>query len=224
MKEVVVILLLFSTIMIVTSKFIQFNESVNADILCPDAVSICPSTCTCCISTDGDYSCCPIANGVCCQDRIHCCPEHYKCDLHIFKCDRVFEAKKLSMQRWKFYTLKLNLFLENKCVSWEQCPTGNVLHKKEKKNTIHCHTNDNEIRPKFTRSHRLINHWRPKELLMLNKCWFFSLRKMEINAHVSSLIAMLRWNFDRLVSSDKRNQKEKLGIRSISSMLNKIFG
>ena len=79
------------------ARTLYANQSSNADIICPDAVSLCPSTSTCCIATDGDYSCCPIQNGVCCSDHVHCCPQHYKCDLKIFKCDRVFSAKLLSL-------------------------------------------------------------------------------------------------------------------------------
>ncbi len=75
------------------------TPSPNKDIICPDAVSVCWANTTCCISTDGDYSCCPIENGVCCDDHIHCCPEHYKCDLKIFKCDHVLSPMPLIKHR-----------------------------------------------------------------------------------------------------------------------------
>lgn len=67
---------------------IASSELPNTDIICPDAITVCDVADSCCISIDGDYSCCPIQNAVCCDDHIHCCPEHYKCDLKIFKCDR----------------------------------------------------------------------------------------------------------------------------------------
>jgi len=89
-----VIILICSLYMMVYNKNIQLTTPSNEDRICPDAVSVCPATATCCISTDGDYSCCPIQSGVCCTDHIHCCPEHYKCDLKIFKCDRVIAARK----------------------------------------------------------------------------------------------------------------------------------
>ncbi len=79
----------------VLSKNIKETPSSNADIICPDAVSVCPVDTTCCISTDGEYSCCPQVDGVCCSDRIHCCPAHYQCDLKIFKCDRSFARKEM---------------------------------------------------------------------------------------------------------------------------------
>jgi len=91
MKAFVIILICSLFMMVLTNDF-KVTSSPNADIICPDAVSVCPVTSTCCISTDGDYSCCPIQDGVCCADHIHCCPQHYKCDLKIFKCDRVFNA------------------------------------------------------------------------------------------------------------------------------------
>lgn len=79
--------------LIVLTKKIRKHSEPNQIIVCPDGVSVCPATYTCCISIDGDYSCCPIEQGVCCSDHIHCCPEHYKCDLKIFKCDRTVKAK-----------------------------------------------------------------------------------------------------------------------------------
>jgi hypothetical protein len=84
--------------MMVSTKNIEVITPSNEDRICPDAVSVCPVASTCCISTDGDYSCCQIQDGVCCSDHIHCCPEHYKCDLKFLKCDRVFDATLLKIQ------------------------------------------------------------------------------------------------------------------------------
>lgn len=101
------IFLLFSSLfLMVVSKTIERVSTDTPVIVCPDAVSVCPTTSTCCISVDGDYSCCPLTDGVCCSDRIHCCPEHYKCDLKIFKCDRTVGATPLAMvaslkKHWK---------------------------------------------------------------------------------------------------------------------------
>ena len=90
-----VVILHCSLFMIILTEKIEVHSLPNGNIICPDAISVCPSNSTCCISTDGDYSCCPIQEGVCCTDHIHCCPQHYKCDLKIFKCDHVFRAKML---------------------------------------------------------------------------------------------------------------------------------
>ena len=100
-----IFLLLSSTVLMVVSKNIDPVSAAIPVIVCPDAVSTCPMTSTCCISTNGEYSCCPLANGVCCSDHIHCCPENYKCDLRIFKCDRTIGATRLTMaaplnKRW----------------------------------------------------------------------------------------------------------------------------
>jgi hypothetical protein len=96
--EAFVIALYCSLFMMIFTQNIEVNPSPNGNIICPDAVSVCPSNSTCCIATDGDYSCCPIKEGVCCTDHIHCCPQHYKCDLKIFKCDRVFNSKMLGVE------------------------------------------------------------------------------------------------------------------------------
>ncbi|CAF1464302.1 unnamed protein product [Rotaria magnacalcarata] len=96
--NIFVIIFLCLLLMVVSSKNAETIPPPNADIICPDGLSICPATSTCCISTDGDYSCCPIQDGVCCADHKHCCPKHYKCDLKIFKCDRVFSATMLDME------------------------------------------------------------------------------------------------------------------------------
>ncbi|CAF0908773.1 unnamed protein product [Rotaria sp. Silwood1] len=97
MKAFIVVLFcsLFLTIL---TKNIDNDPSSDAVIVCPDGISVCPSTSTCCIAIDGDYSCCPLQEGVCCADHIHCCPEHYKCDLKIFKCDRTFNTNILRMK------------------------------------------------------------------------------------------------------------------------------
>ncbi|CAF0907840.1 unnamed protein product [Rotaria sordida] len=91
-------ILFFSLFLIILTNNIDTDLSSHAVIVCPDGVSMCPSTSTCCISIDGDYSCCPLEEGVCCSDHIHCCPQHYKCDLKIFKCDRTWKAKLLQMK------------------------------------------------------------------------------------------------------------------------------
>eukprot|EP01026_Neomeris_dumetosa_P028173 TRINITY_DN2283_c0_g1_i4.p1 TRINITY_DN2283_c0_g1~~TRINITY_DN2283_c0_g1_i4.p1 ORF type:complete len:485 (-),score=58.79 TRINITY_DN2283_c0_g1_i4:299-1708(-) len=33
-----------------------------------------------------DWGCCPIANGVCCEDHVHCCPANTECDLENDSC------------------------------------------------------------------------------------------------------------------------------------------
>jgi len=88
--KVFAIILLCSLFSLISTRRLKDQPSKNGDIICPDAVSVCSDTSTCCISTDGAYSCCPFQNAVCCDDHVHCCPQAYKCNLKIFKCDRVF--------------------------------------------------------------------------------------------------------------------------------------
>ncbi|OQV24029.1 hypothetical protein BV898_01985 [Hypsibius exemplaris] len=40
---------------------------------------------TCCASDQG-WGCCPYANAVCCEDKVHCCPSGFSCDLVNKRC------------------------------------------------------------------------------------------------------------------------------------------
>lgn len=55
---------------------LSYARSVD-DVLCPDNETSCKITQTCCITTDGEYGCCPIPDAICCDDKIHCCPKRY---------------------------------------------------------------------------------------------------------------------------------------------------
>ena len=57
--------------------------------MCPDDRSECPSTETCCLTSDYPhaYGCCPEKNAVCCADGKHCCPSGYTCDLSTGTCE-----------------------------------------------------------------------------------------------------------------------------------------
>ncbi|XP_076437129.1 progranulin-like [Babylonia areolata] len=50
------------------------------DIVCPNGVTQCPDSDTCCPLQNGQYGCCEGVNAVCCKDGVHCCPKGYKCD------------------------------------------------------------------------------------------------------------------------------------------------
>ncbi|XP_064647998.1 SCO-spondin-like isoform X2 [Lineus longissimus] len=47
---------------------------------CPDGVSKCPDSFTCCELATGQYGCCPVPEAVCCSGKILCCPRGYTCD------------------------------------------------------------------------------------------------------------------------------------------------
>lgn len=55
--------------------------AVPNDVPCEDQMSSCPDQTTCCMVSNGTYSCCPMPDAVCCTDHIHCCPEGTACDL-----------------------------------------------------------------------------------------------------------------------------------------------
>ncbi|KAL3831532.1 hypothetical protein ACJMK2_023273 [Sinanodonta woodiana] len=56
--------------------------------LCPGSSSECQSTNTCCQLATGNWGCCNIEGGVCCDDRLHCCPVGFRCELKQKKCLR----------------------------------------------------------------------------------------------------------------------------------------
>ncbi|KJE89663.1 grn protein [Capsaspora owczarzaki ATCC 30864] len=48
--------------------------------LCPDGITSCPSSSTCCVTASGWYGCCPLPSATCCADHVHCCPNGYICN------------------------------------------------------------------------------------------------------------------------------------------------
>lgn len=54
-------------------------EKKEDEVVCPDG-SKCASGQTCCPTTTGEYSCCPLPYAVCCPDKVHCCPNDYACE------------------------------------------------------------------------------------------------------------------------------------------------
>ncbi|XP_060776980.1 granulin b isoform X2 [Neoarius graeffei] len=53
---------------------------------CNESVA-CATGNTCCKRQDGQWSCCPLPEAVCCEDHIHCCPHGTVCDLSKGTCD-----------------------------------------------------------------------------------------------------------------------------------------
>ncbi|KAK3609314.1 hypothetical protein CHS0354_026234 [Potamilus streckersoni] len=65
------------------------SEALITDkILCQDSSSECLSKSTCCHLAIGNWGCCNIERGVCCDDHLHCCPEGFRCELKQKKCVR----------------------------------------------------------------------------------------------------------------------------------------
>ena len=47
---------------------------------CPEGVSLCSTSQTCCRSANNKwFACCPMTNAVCCPDGIYCCPATWNC-------------------------------------------------------------------------------------------------------------------------------------------------
>ncbi|CAM4742468.1 unnamed protein product [Rotaria magnacalcarata] len=110
------------------------SSNPNAQIICPDGTSLCPSTSTCCLSPESIWGCCPVENAVCCSDHKHCCPQHYKCDLHIFKCDHLlFGSIPILRKQSSVNSILSNVILSNveSTISTIQCPDEKSLCPEE---------------------------------------------------------------------------------------------
>jgi len=59
--------------------FALIAGSVFCSIRCGTSSSYCESHETCCALSNGGYSCCPYANGVCCSGEVRCCPSDRMC-------------------------------------------------------------------------------------------------------------------------------------------------
>lgn len=60
------------------------------NIECDKNIS-CMDSQTCCKISDGNFSCCPSKDAVCCSDGTSCCPKGYEC------VDKACEAGKRSL-------------------------------------------------------------------------------------------------------------------------------
>uniref|UniRef100_A0AAQ6IKJ1 Granulins domain-containing protein n=1 Tax=Anabas testudineus TaxID=64144 RepID=A0AAQ6IKJ1_ANATE len=54
-----------------------------------DDLNRCPKDTTCCKLSTGEWGCCPMKNGVCCQDHEHCCPQGYSCNMASKMCQQL---------------------------------------------------------------------------------------------------------------------------------------
>ena len=63
---------------------VKTESKRNVD--CGDGQTQCLDGQTCCLSYSGGYGCCPVPDGVCCNNGIHCCPQGYICDYESSGC------------------------------------------------------------------------------------------------------------------------------------------
>ncbi|KAG7263793.1 hypothetical protein CRUP_009977 [Coryphaenoides rupestris] len=73
------------------------KEAVCA-VICGDKESECPEETTCCGNSDGSWGCCPLAEGVCCEDRVHCCPAGSACNVDENKCVSLTTSKEMPIE------------------------------------------------------------------------------------------------------------------------------
>ncbi|XP_031415477.1 granulin a isoform X2 [Clupea harengus] len=64
----------------------EVKEAPTSRAQC-DASTSCPDHNTCCfMKEEKTWGCCPLADGLCCEDGEHCCPHGYKCDMATTTC------------------------------------------------------------------------------------------------------------------------------------------
>ncbi|KAK2916272.1 hypothetical protein Q8A67_000646 [Cirrhinus molitorella] len=61
-------------------------DTQTYDVQCNDTAA-CPDGFTCCKNQEGEWSCCPLPQAVCCEDFIHCCPQGKKCNVANETCE-----------------------------------------------------------------------------------------------------------------------------------------
>ncbi|CAN7991961.1 unnamed protein product, partial [Ixodes hexagonus] len=54
-------------------------------VRCPDG-NYCQDGQTCCLTTGGQFGCCPYPHAECCSDHASCCPEGYRCQISTHTC------------------------------------------------------------------------------------------------------------------------------------------
>ncbi|OWF51884.1 Granulin [Mizuhopecten yessoensis] len=60
-------------------KVLEGSMIADAVEICPGGDQSCASGYSCCMNTNGTYSCCGYSPAHCCDDKVHCCPASYKC-------------------------------------------------------------------------------------------------------------------------------------------------
>lgn len=108
-------------------KLPVFNLKTD-DTKCDNTTS-CPGQSTCCKTTSGDWSCCPLPEAVCCDDHMHCCPHDTVCNLAAQSCDDPsrFMPSLPWVEKMSALTSKAE---DEKCDQQTMCPGGTTCCKK----------------------------------------------------------------------------------------------
>ena len=106
---------------------ILHKPPTTGNMFCPDRISHCPETFTCCKGRFGFWECCPLPKATCCNDGLHCCPHGTKCDVITMKCKSEkygINVPWLPRQKAKMTTSDVSAVLCPDGVT--QCLTGNT--------------------------------------------------------------------------------------------------
>ncbi|XP_076460916.1 progranulin-like isoform X2 [Babylonia areolata] len=107
-----------------------------------DATHDCPTGSTCCMTSSGQWGCCPLPKAVCCADHLHCCPNGFKCHTSTGQCEkgsvtlpwlkkspahvRRSNAEAVSPLVWKSEKVQVESV---RCDATHDCPTGSTCCK-----------------------------------------------------------------------------------------------
>jgi hypothetical protein len=92
-----------------------------------DSVHYCYENDTCCLTTNGEWGCCPDPHAVCCSDHVHCCPNGYTCNITNGTCtsdDQSISVKMppVAMKRKKQAAVSTISTVNVQCDSNHSCP------------------------------------------------------------------------------------------------------
>ncbi|MFT7809522.1 Granulins precursor-like [Arapaima gigas] len=92
-----------------------------------DSTASCPGDNTCCRSTSGGWACCPLPQGVCCDDHVHCCPHGTACNVAAGTCDDVSG----SVPWLEKVPPVAPGSVEEKCNEQSECPSGTTCCRQD---------------------------------------------------------------------------------------------
>ncbi|KAG9343840.1 hypothetical protein JZ751_013221 [Albula glossodonta] len=107
----------------------SWENQIATNIPCNDSVA-CPDGSTCCKKKDGDWTCCPLPEAVCCDDDIHCCPKDTTCDVSAGMCNGG-KGTLPWLEKMPALRRQSNKAGNVTCDSTHACPDGTTCCQKE---------------------------------------------------------------------------------------------